>query len=312
MLITGAAGFIGSHLADLLLGQGHEVVGVDNFITGTPRNVAHLKSNGGFSLIEHDVIVPLKLSGPVDRIYHLASPAAPDAYAANRVFTMKTNSQGTCNLLDLAVEKGAWFLVASTSEVYGDPLVTPQREEHWGNVNPIGLNSVYEESKRFAEACAMAYQRERQADTRIVRIFNTYGPRMSIKDGRVITNFACQALAGEPVTVFGDGTQTRSFCYVSDLVRGIALAMECDFHEPINLGNPEEVSIVQLARDIIALAPGTRSKVVFQPSPAYDPRVRTPDISRAKQILGWAPAVPRVQGLAKVVEYVREAMQLQP
>ena len=221
-----------------------------------------------FRLIEHDVIEPLAFDGPLDRIYHLASPSSPLAYTTHRVATMKVNGAGTCNLLDLAIDKGARFLVASTAEIYGDPAVTPQREDHWGNVNPIGLNSVYEESKRFAEACAMAYNREKQADTRIVRIFNTYGPRMSIDDGRVITNFISQALKGEPITIFGDGTQTRCFCYVSDMARGIRQAMEADFHEPINLGSPEEVSMLQLARMILGLMPGTSSRLAFGPAPA--------------------------------------------
>jgi dTDP-glucose 4,6-dehydratase len=306
VLISGVAGFIGSHLADLLLSQGHTVVGVDSFITGNRRNIAHLKGNGQFSLIEHDVIEPLKVEGRIDQIYHLASPSSPVAYTTHRVLTMRVNSQGTCNLLDLAVEKGARFLVASTAEVYGDPVVTPQREDHWGNVNPVGLNSVYEESKRFSEACAMAYQREQGADTRIARIFNTYGPRMSVNDGRVITTFVCQALSNEPMTVYGDGTQARCFCYVSDMIMGLIKTMEGDFHEPINLGNPEEVGIVELAKEVLQLVPESRSKVVFQPAPVYDPRVRRPDISRAKQILGWAPKVARLEGLGKTVQYYRE------
>jgi dTDP-glucose 4,6-dehydratase len=305
ILITGAAGFIGSHLADLLLSEGHDIVGVDNFISGSRRNIAHLNGESRFHFIQHDVIEPLKLDGLLDRIYHLASPSSPLAYTTHRVATMKVNGQGTCNLLDLAVEKGARFLVASTAEIYGDPAVTPQREDHWGNVNPIGLNSVYEESKRFAEACAMAYNRQMQADTRIVRIFNTYGPRMSINDGRVITNFISQALKGEPITILGDGTQTRCFCFVSDMARGIRLAMEADFHEPINLGSPEEVSMLQLARMILALTPGTASRLAFGPAPAYDPRIRKADISRARQILAWSPQVPLSEGLAKTVDHFR-------
>jgi dTDP-glucose 4,6-dehydratase len=305
ILISGAAGFIGSHLTDLHLSQGDEVVGLDNFITGRRDNVAHLAGNRKYQLIEHDVIEPAKIDGPVDRIYHLASPASPKAYAENRIATMKVNSQGAWNLLDLAVEKNARYLVASTSEIYGDPEPPVQREDYWGNVNPIGLRSMYEEAKRFSEAVTMAYQRERGADTRIIRIFNTYGPRMGVNDGRVITSFALAALRGEAITVYGDGTQTRALCYVSDLVRGMQAAIESDFHEPINVGNPEEVTIVQLARDFIRLVPGTKSKVVFEPSPAYDPRVRKPDISRARQILGWSPTVPRSEGLAKVVEYYR-------
>jgi dTDP-glucose 4,6-dehydratase len=305
ILISGAAGFIGSHLADLLLEQGHEIIGLDNFITGDRRNLLHLIGNKRFTLIDHDVVRPVKIDGAIDRIYHLASPSSSVAYTNNRVATVKVNGQGTCNLLDLAVEKGARLLVASTAEVYGDPAVTPQREDYWGNVNPTGLNSVYEESKRFAEACAMAYQRERQADTRIARIFNTYGPRMSMNDGRVITTFITQAIKNESITVYGDGTQLRCFCYVSDMVLGLAAAMECDFHEPINLGNPEEVSMVQLARQIVALNPGSRSKITFEPGPSYDPRVRRPDIARARQILSWSPKVPLAEGLVKTVEYYR-------
>ena len=308
VLISGAAGFIGSHLSDLLLGDGAQVVGVDNFVTGRPENIAHLQKIPRFELIRHDVTEPLKIDGPIDQIYHLASPASPVAYDKMRIATMKVNSQGTWNLLELALAKNARFLVASTSEIYGDPAVHPQREEYWGNVNPIGLRSMYEEAKRFSEACTMAYHRERQADTRIIRIFNTYGPRMGLQDGRVITNFIRQAVHHEPITVFGDGTQTRSLCYVSDLVRGMKAVMEADFHEPINLGNPEDVTIVQLARDILSLVPGTRSRIDFQPSPAYDPRLRKPDLSRARQILGWSPVVSRKEGLEQIVKYYLEAI----
>jgi dTDP-glucose 4,6-dehydratase len=309
VLISGAAGFIGSHLSDLLLADGARVVGVDNFVTGRTENVAHLRQNPRFELIHHDVTEPLKIDGSIDQIFHLASPASPVAYDKMRIATMKVNSQGTWNLLDLALEKNARFLVASTSEIYGDPAVHPQREEYWGNVNPIGLRSMYEEAKRFSEACTMAYHRERQADTRIIRIFNTYGPRMGLHDGRVITNFIRQAVHHEPITVFGDGTQTRSLCFVSDLVRGIKAVMEADFHEPINLGNPEDVTIVQLARDILSLVPGTRSRIDFKPSPAYDPRLRKPDLSRARQILGWSPVVSRKEGLEQIVRYYLEAIQ---
>lgn len=309
VLISGAAGFIGSHLSDLLLSQGAQVVGVDNFVTGRPENIAHLNGNPDFELVRHDVTEPLKIDGPIDQIYHLASPASPVAYDRMRIATLKVNSQGTWNLLELALEKNARFLVASTSEIYGDPAVQPQREEYWGNVNPIGLRSMYEEAKRFSEACVMAYHRERQADTRIIRIFNTYGPRMGVDNGRVITNFIRQAVNHEPITVFGDGTQTRSLCYVTDLVRGIRAVMEADFHEPINLGNAEDVTIVQLARDILSLIPGTRSRIVFQPSPAYDPRLRKPDLSRARQILAWAPKVSRKDGLEQVVKYYLEAVK---
>ena len=307
VLISGAAGFLGSHLTDLLLAQGHSVIGVDNFITGKPQNLEHLKHD--FDFIEHDVIEPLGVPGQVDRIYHLASPASPVGYVKHQVATLKVNSQGTSNLLELAIKKNARFLMASTSECYGDPAVHPQREDYWGNVNPIGLRSMYDEAKRFGEACTMAYHRERGADTRIVRIFNTYGPRMDPYDGRVVISFIRQALNDEPITVFGDGRQTRSLCYVSDLVRGINLTMESDFHEPINLGNPEEMSILQIAKEVLALVPGSRSQIVHQPMPPDDPRVRCPDITRARQILGWTPQVPRREGLAKMIDFYRHALK---
>src|SRR5215212_13882 len=308
ILITGAAGFLGSHLTDLLLGQGHEVVGVDNFITGKRQNIAHLAGNRAYSFIQHDVIEPIDPAGPVDRIYHMASPASPIGYVKHQVATLKVNSQGAWNLLELALKKDARFLMASTSETYGDPAVNPQPEGYWGNVNPIGLRSMYDEAKRFSEACAMAYHRERRADTRIIRIFNTYGPRMDPYDGRVVINFIRQALNNEPMTVFGEGTQTRSLCYVSDLVRGINMVMESDFHEPINLGNPEEITILQIAKDILANVPESKSQITHQPMPPDDPRVRCPDITRAKQILGWHPVVGRKEGLAKMIEYYRERL----
>src|SRR6478735_3333991 len=282
ILISGAAGFLGSHLTDLLLAQGHDVVGVDNFITGKPENIAHLKGNPKYRFVEADVIQPLKLDGAVDRIYHMASPASPIGYVKHQVATLKVNSQGTWNLLELALAKGSRFLMASTSECYGDPAVHPQREDYWGNVNPIGLRSMYDEAKRFSEACTMAYHRERKVDTRIVRIFNTYGPRMDPYDGRVVISFIRQALNNEPITVFGEGKQTRSLCYVSDLVRGINLTMESDFIEPINLGNPDEVTILQIAREILEIT-GSKSRIEFMPMPPDDPRVRCPDITRAKQ-----------------------------
>jgi len=305
VLISGAAGFLGSHLADHLLAQSHEVVGLDNLLTGRPANIAHLKHDNRFTLLQQDVTENFKIDGPIDRIYHLASPASPVAYASHRVETMKVNSQGTWNLLELAVDRKARFLVASTSEIYGDPPKSIQREDFWGNVNPIGLRSMYEEAKRFSEACAMAYNRERGADTRIVRIFNTYGPRMHPADGRVVTNFVRQALKNEPITIAGDGTQTRSFCFVSDTVRGLSAVMEADFSEPINIGNPEETPIIQLAKNILELVPESKSKITFEPRADYDPRNRCPDIMRAKQILGWTPKIPLKEGLAKVVEYHR-------
>jgi dTDP-glucose 4,6-dehydratase len=309
ILISGAAGFLASHLTDLLLAQGHEIVGMDNFITGKPENIAHLHANPKYKFVQHDVILPTDVDGPVDRIYHMASPASPIGYVKHQVATLKVNSQGTWNLLELCVKKNSRFLMASTSECYGDPAMHPQREDYWGNVNPIGLRSMYDEAKRFSEACTMAYHREQGADTRLIRIFNTYGPRMDPYDGRVVISFIRQALHNEPLTVFGQGQQTRSLCYVSDLIRGINLTMESDFHEPINLGNPDEVTILQIAKEIIDLVPGTKSTITHQPMPPDDPRVRCPDITRAKQILGWTPIVPRKEGLAKMVQWYREKFE---
>ncbi len=309
ILISGAAGFLGSHLTDLLLGQGHEVVGADNFITGKPANIAHLRGkNPKFTFIETDVTAPPKIDGPIDRIYHMASPASPIGYVKHQVATLKVNSQGTWNLLELAQSKNGRFLMASTSECYGDPAVHPQREDYWGNVNPIGLRSMYDESKRFSEACTMAYNRERKVDTRIIRIFNTYGPRMDPYDGRVVISFIRQALNNEPLTVFGEGKQTRSLCYVSDLVRGINLTMESDFCEPINLGNPDEITILQIARDILELIPESKSTITFHPMPPDDPRVRCPDITRARQILGWSPVIHRKEGLKKMIDFYRDQL----
>ena len=309
ILISGGGGFLGSHLTDLLLAQGHEVVGVDNFITGKPDNIAHLRGNPRYTFIRHDVIEPLAFEGPVDRIYHMASPASPVGYVKHQVATLKVNSQGTWNLLEMAEKKKSRFLMASTSECYGDPAVNPQPESYWGNVNSIGLRSMYDEAKRFSEACTMAYHRERGVDTRLIRIFNTYGPRMDPYDGRVVINFIRQALNNEPLTVFGEGKQTRSLCYVSDLVRGINLTMESDFHEPINLGNPDELTIHSIAKEILSLIPGTTSKIVFMPMPPDDPRVRCPDITRAKKILGWTPVVSRRDGLAKMIEFYRDQLK---
>jgi dTDP-glucose 4,6-dehydratase len=309
ILISGAAGFLGSHLSDLLLGQGHDVVGVDNFITGRPENIAHLADHPRFSLIRHDVIEPLSLPYQIDRIYHMASPASPIGYVKHQVATLKVNSQGTWNLLEMAIEKNARFLMASTSECYGDPAVNPQREDYWGNVNPIGFRSMYDEAKRFSEACTMAYHRERGADTRLIRIFNTYGPRMDPYDGRVVISFIRQALHNEALTVFGDGKQTRSLCYVSDLINGINLTMESGFIEPINLGNPQELTILQIAEDVLALIPQSKSQIIFQPMPPDDPKVRCPDISRAKEVLGWSPVVTRKDGLMKMIEFYREKLK---
>lgn len=308
IFITGGAGFLASHITDLLLSQGHDVVGVDNFITGKPENIAHLKGNRHYTFIEHDVTELMSVDGAVDRIYHMASPASPVGYVKHQVATLKVNSQGTWLMLELAERKKARFLMASTSECYGDPEVNPQTESYWGNVNPIGMRSMYDEAKRFSEACTMAYLRERKVDTRIIRIFNTYGPRMDPYDGRVVISFIRQALHNEPITVFGDGMQTRSLCYVSDLVRGINLAMESDFHEPINLGNPDELTIMDIAREVQALIPGSTSKIVHHPMPPDDPKLRRPDITRAKQILGWQPTVSRREGLTKMIEFYKDQL----
>lgn len=305
ILVTGAAGFIGSHLVDLLIERGHEVIGVDSFITGSRENLAHLDGNRLFRLIEADVAEPVDIDGPLDQLFHLATPASPQAYTAHRVATIRANGPGTMNMLELACRKSARFLFASSSGVYGDVSTGPQREDNFGNANPVGLRSQYDEGKRFGEACAMAYHRERGADTRIVRIFNTYGPRMNPADGRVITNFVLQALRNEPITVYGDGMQTRSPCHVSDMVRGIAAAMEADFHEPVNLGNPDEVTIVQLAREVLALLPESASRITFVAGPPYDPRIKRPDISRARQILRWSPTVSLREGLATVIAHFR-------
>jgi dTDP-glucose 4,6-dehydratase len=306
ILITGAAGFLGSHLADVLIEHGHEVIGVDNLFTGRRENIAHLNGNRKFSFIEFDITSPVKIDGQLDRIYHLASPTILDAYLKNQIATLRVNSLGTCNMLDLAMEKDARILTTSTFDIYGDPQISPQREDYFGYVNTTGIHSCYEEAKRFLEAVTMAYNRERGADTRIIRVFNTFGPRMDLNDGRVVTTFARQALNNQPITVFGDGTQARSLCYVSDMVRGLEMAMECDFHEPINLGNPDSVTVVQLAKEILELLPNSTSKISFMPSPAYDPRNRRPDISRARQIVGWSPQVSRKDGLRLLIEHFQK------
>lgn len=305
VLITGVAGFLGSHLADLLLSAGHEVVGVDNLVTGRRENLAHLQADPRFKFFEHDVCEPLRLDGALDRIFHLASPCATAAYQRLQVLMLKTNSQGTWNLLELARAKNARFLMASSSEAYGDATRHPQREDYWGNVNPVGLRSMYDEGKRFAEACTMAYQRAHNVDTRIVRIFNTYGPRMDVHDGRMVVNFIQEALANRALTVYGDGRQTRSLCYISDMVEGLRLAMECDFHQPINLGNPEETAVIEIAREIKSLISTCTSEIEFEPMPPDDPKQRCPDISRARQLFGWTPKVSRREGLAKMIESYR-------
>jgi dTDP-glucose 4,6-dehydratase len=301
-LITGGGGFIGSHLCERFLAEGHHVLAVDNFITGQPANVEHLKSNPRFQFLRHDVSQPLTVDGPVDNVLHFASPASPVDYLNYPIQTLKVGSLGTHNTLGLAKAKGARYLMASTSEVYGDPEVHPQREDYWGHVNCVGPRGCYDEAKRFSEAIVMAYHRAHGVNTHVVRIFNTYGERMRLDDGRVLPNFMGQALRGEPLTVYGDGSQTRSFCYVSDLVEGIYRLLPLDFHEPVNLGNPDEVTIIEFAREVLALS-GSKSTIVFKPLPQDDPRVRKPDISRARQLLGWEPKVDRHTGLEKTMQY---------
>jgi dTDP-glucose 4,6-dehydratase len=307
-LITGGAGFLGSHLCERFLAEGHEVLCVDNLITGTLSNIDHLRANQRFTFIGHNISHPLEVDGPVDNVLHFASPASPVDYLAHPIPTLKVGSLGTHNTLGLAKAKGARYLLASTSEVYGDPQVHPQREDYWGHVNPIGIRGVYDESKRFAEAMSMAYHRYHQLDTRIIRIFNTFGPRMRLDDGRVLPNFMGQALRGEPLTVYGDGSQTRSFCYVDDLVEGIVRLLRVDFHEPVNLGNPDEVTVLEFAKEILALS-GSSSPIDYRPLPQDDPRVRKPDISRARQVLGWEPRVNRSEGLRRTLEYFKAKVQ---
>jgi dTDP-glucose 4,6-dehydratase len=304
VLITGVAGFLGSHLADRLLAAGYEVVGMDNFITGSPDNIAHLTGNGRFSFYRHDVTNFTYVAGPLDGVFHFASPASPRDYLELPIQTLKVGSLGTHKALGLALAKKARFLLASTSEVYGDPLVHPQPESYWGNVNPIGPRGVYDEAKRFAEALVMAYHRYHGVDTRIVRIFNTYGPRMRPRDGRVVSNFIVQALNGEPLTVYGDGGQTRSFCYVDDLIEGIVGLFERGTPEPTNVGNPVEFTVMQLAEQVLRLT-GSRSQVVREPLPEDDPKVRQPDISRARALLGWEPKVPLAEGLGRTIAHFK-------
>ena len=304
-VVTGAAGFLGSHLTDLLLSRGHRVIGIDNFVTGSVDNIAHLGGNPNFKFIEQDVTEFIFLDSPVNYVWHFASPASPIDYLEIPIKTLKVGSLGTHKALGLAKLKKARFLIASTSEVYGDPLVHPQTEDYWGNVNPIGPRGCYDEAKRFAEAMTMAYHNEHGVETRIVRIFNTYGPRMRIKDGRVVPAFISQALKNKPITVFGKGTQTRSFCYVSDLIEGIYRLMMSDTNYPVNIGNPTEMTMLEFASQIIK-ATGSRSKIVHRPLPTDDPKQRRPDITRAKKILKWEPQVPLAQGLVKTIEYFRQ------
>jgi dTDP-glucose 4,6-dehydratase len=303
-LITGGAGFIGSHLCDRFLSRGHEVICVDNLITGSLDNVAHLRADPRFTYVEHDISQALTIDGPLDQVLHFASPASPVDYLQYPIQTLKVGSLGTHNSLGLAKAKGARYLLASTSEVYGDPQVHPQREDYWGHVNPIGVRGVYDEAKRFSEAMVMAYHRTHGVNTRIIRIFNTFGPRMRLDDGRVLPNFMGQALRGEPLTVFGDGSQTRSFCYVSDLVDGIEQLLGVDFHEPVNLGNPAEISILEFAREILGLS-GSKSPLEFHALPVDDPKVRRPDITRARGLLGWEPRIDRQEGLKRTLDYFR-------
>jgi dTDP-glucose 4,6-dehydratase len=307
-VITGGAGFIGSHLCDRFLAEGDEVFCVDNLLTGSRRNFQHLAENPRFRFIEHNISEPVEIDGPVDNVLHFASPASPADYLAHPIPTLKVGSLGTHNALGLAKAKNARFLLASTSEVYGDPDVHPQREDYWGNVNPIGPRGCYDEAKRFAEAITMAYHRFHGVKTRIVRIFNTYGPRMRLNDGRVLPNFMKQALRGEPITIYGKGDQTRSFCYVSDLVEGIYRLLHVDHSFPVNVGNPCEITVGQLAEEIIALVEGTRSKVIYQDLPEDDPKRRRPDITKAQTLLGWNPIIDRADGLRRTLEYFRSVV----
>jgi len=303
-VITGAAGFLGSHLADLLLARGHRVIGIDNFITGNVDNISHLAGNRDFRFIEQDVTEFLFLRDPVHYVWHFASPASPVDYLEFSIQTLKVGSLGTHKALGLAKEKRARFLLASTSEVYGDPQVHPQVEEYWGNVNPVGPRGCYDEAKRFAEAMTMAYHREHAVETRVVRIFNTYGPRMRLHDGRVVPAFLSQALTNKPLTVFGDGHQTRSFCYVSDLIAGIYRLMLSDYGLPVNIGNPTELSMLEFAAAIIK-ATKSRSRIVHRPLPQDDPKQRQPDITRARKLLRWSPKVSLAKGLRETIAYFR-------
>ena len=308
VVITGAAGFIGSHLSDELVTRGHAVVGIDNLLTGDVANIAHLTGRD-FVFLKHNVTNYISVDGPVDAVMHWASPASPIDYLELPIPTLKVGALGTHNALGLAKAKGARFVLASTSEVYGDPLEHPQKESYWGNVNPIGPRGVYDEAKRFAEAMTVAYHRFHGLDTKIVRIFNTYGPRMRIHDGRAVPTFIAQALRNEDVTIFGSGSQTRSFCYVSDLVDGILRLMDSPINDPVNIGNPHEMSIEDIAKTIIRMT-GSSSKLVFRPLPTDDPKVRKPDITRARSLLNWEPKVPLEQGLTSTIDYFRDKMNV--
>jgi dTDP-glucose 4,6-dehydratase len=307
VLITGAAGFLGSHLTDRFLGDGHSVVGLDNFITGNPDNLSHLLGRDGFEFVRHNISTFTHIAGSLDGVLHFASPASPVDYLEFPIQTLKVGSLGTHNALGIAKTKGARFFLASTSEVYGDPMEHPQRESYWGNVNPVGPRGVYDEAKRFAEAMTMAYHRFHGLDTRIVRIFNTYGPRMRPRDGRVVSNFIVQALSGEPLTIYGDGSQTRSFCYVSDEVEGIYQLFLRGDADPMNIGNPTEYTVRQLAEIVVRMT-GTRAPIVHRDLPVDDPKVRRPDITRARTMLGWEPKVPVEEGIRRTIEYFRERL----
>ena len=307
VLVTGVAGFLGSHLADRLLAGGYDVVGMDNFITGSPDNIAHLTGHARWSFFRHDVTNFTYVAGPLDGVFHFASPASPRDSLELPIQTLKVGSLGTHKALGLALAKGARFLLASTSEVYGDPLEHPQKESYWGNVNPIGPRGVYDEAKRFAEAITIAYHRYHGLDAKIVRIFNTYGPRMRVNDGRAVPTFISQALRDEDLTVFGDGRQTRSFTYISDLVDGIIRLMHSDLNDPINVGNPHEMTIEEIGRTIIRMT-GSTSRIVYRPLPTDDPKVRQPDITRARTLLHWEPKVALEEGLTQTIEYFRKKL----
>jgi dTDP-glucose 4,6-dehydratase len=310
VLVTGAAGFLGSHLCDRFIHEGYKVIGMDNLLTGNIRNIEHLFGNDQFQFVKHDVSEYTHVSGDLDYILHFASPASPKDYLKLPIQTLKVGSLGTHKILGLARAKKARVLIASTSEVYGDPLVHPQQENYWGNVNPIGYRGVYDEAKRFMEAMTMAYHRYHGVETRIIRIFNTYGPRMRLDDGRALPAFVGQALRGEDLTVYGDGSQTRSFCYVSDLVEGIYRLLLSDTAEPVNIGNPSEITILQFAQEVLKHI-DTKSKIIFEPLPEDDPKVRQPDITRAREILGWEPKVDRQDGLKKTIDYFRNQHEFQ-
>ena len=307
-LVTGGAGFLGSHLCDCLVQEGHEVICMDNLLTGRSQNIEHLMVQERFTFIQHDVTKPIEIEGPLDYVLHFASPASPKDYEKHPIHTLKVGALGTYHALGLAKAKGAVILLASSSEVYGDPEVNPQPESYWGHVNPVGPRSVYDEAKRYAEAITMAYHHEHHIGVRIARIFNTYGPRMRLEDGRALPNFVTQALGGESLTIYGDGSQTRSFCYVSDLIDGIYRLLLSEENEPVNLGNPEEVTILQLTREIIEMT-GSRSHVIFEPLPQDAPKVRRPDITKAKHCLAWEPRVSRLEGLKRIIPYFQASLK---